>query len=137
MMVIILTIMARQRPYTLVYAPAVKGHLKAIDAKYHALIREKIEEQLQLRPGAETRNRKPLRQPAAFEVDRVEPGQAENTVREQRARLDRQQHHQQHRADAEIEQHREREFWQPFDCDYAGYFLGRLTRDYVDAGANK
>ena len=29
-------------------------------------------------------------------------------MREQRARLDRQQHHQQHRADAEIEQHRER-----------------------------
>src|SRR5205823_6322534 len=65
-LVIILTIMARQRPYTLVYAPAVKGHLRTIDAKYHPLIRERIEEQLSFEPGSETRNRKPLRQPAAF-----------------------------------------------------------------------
>jgi mRNA-degrading endonuclease RelE of RelBE toxin-antitoxin system len=58
--------MARRQPYSLVYAPAVKKHLRAIDAKHHSLIREQIEEQLQFEPSVETRNRKPLRQPAVF-----------------------------------------------------------------------
>ena len=56
--------MARKQPYTLVFASAVTQHLRAIDAKYHALIREKIGEQLRFEPGVETTNRKPLRQPA-------------------------------------------------------------------------
>ena len=58
--------MARRRPYTLIYPPAVNEHLGTIDAKYHRLIREQIEEQLLFEPTVETRNRKPLRQPAAF-----------------------------------------------------------------------
>jgi mRNA-degrading endonuclease RelE of RelBE toxin-antitoxin system len=58
--------MARRKPYTLVYARGVAKHLKAIDAKYDQLIRETIEEQLTFEPGVETRNRKPLRQPAPF-----------------------------------------------------------------------
>jgi mRNA-degrading endonuclease RelE of RelBE toxin-antitoxin system len=62
----IMAIMARRRPYTLIYARGVTEHLKSIDAKYDSLIREKIEEQLLLQPGVETRNRKPLRQPAPF-----------------------------------------------------------------------
>lgn len=62
----IMVTMARRQPYALVYAPAVKNHLQAIDANHHSLIREKIEEQLQFEPGVETRDRKPLRQPAAF-----------------------------------------------------------------------
>jgi mRNA-degrading endonuclease RelE of RelBE toxin-antitoxin system len=62
----ILTIMARKRPYTLAFAAAVTAHLRAVDAKYQALIREKIGERLRFEPGAETRNRKPLRQPALF-----------------------------------------------------------------------
>jgi mRNA-degrading endonuclease RelE of RelBE toxin-antitoxin system len=61
--------MARRQPYSLVYAPAVKRHLKAIDAKYHTLIRENIETQLRFEPSVETRNRKPLRQPAAFAAE--------------------------------------------------------------------
>src|SRR5947207_13599271 len=61
----ILVIMARQR-YTLVYARGVTKHLKGIDAKYDSLIREKIEEQLRFEPNVETKNRKPLRQPAPF-----------------------------------------------------------------------
>lgn len=65
-MAIIVTIMARRRPYTLTYPPAVNDHLGTIDAKYHRLIREKIEKQLLFEPAIETRNRKPLRQPAAF-----------------------------------------------------------------------
>jgi len=58
--------MARRQPYNLIYPPALNGHLGAIDAKYHAFIRQKIEEQLLFEPAVETRNRKPLRQPAAF-----------------------------------------------------------------------
>ena len=62
----ITAIMARRRPYTLAFASEVTKHLRAIDAKYHALIREKIGEQLRFEPAAETTNRKPLRQPALF-----------------------------------------------------------------------
>jgi len=54
-------------PYKLVYAPQVKQHLKAIEPKYFSLIRAKIEAQLRLEPTVETRNRKPLKQPADFE----------------------------------------------------------------------
>jgi hypothetical protein len=60
------TIMARRQPYTLAFASAVSEHLRAIDAKYHGLIREEIGEQLRFDPGVETKNRKPLRQPALF-----------------------------------------------------------------------
>ena len=42
----IMAIMARRRPYTLIYARGVTNHLKSIDAKYDSLIREKSEEQL-------------------------------------------------------------------------------------------
>jgi mRNA-degrading endonuclease RelE of RelBE toxin-antitoxin system len=58
--------MAREQPYNISYDAATKKHLRAIDAKYHSLIRAKIEEHLQFEPDKETRNRKPLRQPAPF-----------------------------------------------------------------------
>jgi hypothetical protein len=58
--------MARQRPYTIIYARGVNRHRDAIDAKYDRLIRDTIKEQLEFEPNVETRNRKPLRQPAAF-----------------------------------------------------------------------
>ncbi len=58
--------MARRQAYNLIYPPAVSEHLGSIAAKYHRLIREKIEEQLLFEPAIETKNRKPLRQPAAF-----------------------------------------------------------------------
>jgi mRNA-degrading endonuclease RelE of RelBE toxin-antitoxin system len=60
--------MARQQPYALIYAPAVKSHLQVIDARHHSLIREKIEEQLLFEPGSETRNRKPLHLPAPLDA---------------------------------------------------------------------
>jgi mRNA-degrading endonuclease RelE of RelBE toxin-antitoxin system len=60
--------MARKKPYEISYDQAVRRHLRAINAKYHALIRAGIEEQLQFEPGSEARNRKPLRQPAPFEA---------------------------------------------------------------------
>jgi mRNA-degrading endonuclease RelE of RelBE toxin-antitoxin system len=60
--------MARKQPYDLSYDQGTKKHLRAIETKYHSLIRTAIEEQLQHEPGKETRNRKPLRQPAPFEA---------------------------------------------------------------------
>jgi hypothetical protein len=60
--------MARKQPYDLSYDQAIKEHLRAIEAKYHSLIRAAIEAQLHHEPGKETRNRKPLRQPAPFEA---------------------------------------------------------------------
>lgn len=57
--------MTRQ-PYTPIYARGVTKHLKYIDAKYDSLIRKEIEEQLRFEPNVETKNRKPLRQPAPF-----------------------------------------------------------------------
>lgn len=65
-MVRIMAIMARRRPFDLVYAPEVRAHLRAIDARHYALIRAKIEEQLRFEPDLETRNRKPLRPPTAL-----------------------------------------------------------------------
>jgi mRNA-degrading endonuclease RelE of RelBE toxin-antitoxin system len=61
-----MTIMTRRQSYTLIYARGVTKHLKSIDAKYDSLIREKVEEQLLFEPNLETKNRKPLRQPAPF-----------------------------------------------------------------------
>jgi mRNA-degrading endonuclease RelE of RelBE toxin-antitoxin system len=58
--------MARKKPYEISYDRATMKHLRAIEGKYHSLIRAAIEKQLQYEPGKETRNRKPLRQPAAF-----------------------------------------------------------------------
>ncbi len=59
--------MARRRRYSPVYARELKQHLRFIDVEYHGLIREAIEEQLFYQPDVETRNRKPLVQPASFD----------------------------------------------------------------------
>ena len=42
--------MARKQPFDLNYDPATKKHLRAIEAKYHSLIRAEIEDQLQFEP---------------------------------------------------------------------------------------
>ncbi len=60
--------MARGQPFNLSYDQATKEQLCAIPAKYHSLIRTAIEEQLLFNPERETRNRKPLQQPAPFEA---------------------------------------------------------------------
>src|SRR5262249_34513120 len=60
---LIVVSMARKQPFSLVYDPEVEQHLRAIEAKYHPLIRDTIEEQLLFEPETETRNRKPLRRP--------------------------------------------------------------------------
>lgn len=60
--------MARKQPFDLAYDQATIEQLQTVDAKYHSLIRAVIEEQLSFEPENETRNRKPLRQPAPFEA---------------------------------------------------------------------
>jgi len=60
--------MARKQPFDLSYDQAIKEHLRAISSKYHSLIRATIEEQLRFEPESESRNRKPLQQPAPFEA---------------------------------------------------------------------
>src|SRR5438105_258838 len=56
-----MVLMAKEPPFALVYAAAVKQHLQAIETKYHSLIRS--EAQLLFEPEVETRNRKPLQRP--------------------------------------------------------------------------
>jgi len=50
-------------PFKIIYDLQVRDHLNAIDKKYLALIKFKIEEQLLFEPNIETRNRKPLTKP--------------------------------------------------------------------------
>lgn len=60
--------MARRQPFSLAYDPEIKEHLQAIEATYHSLIRATIEEQLSFEPETESRNRKLLKRPVAFEA---------------------------------------------------------------------
>ena len=64
-----MVIMAKERPFALVYAAEVKQHLRVIDAKYHSLIRSEIEAQLTYEPDVETHNRKPLQRPMTLGAD--------------------------------------------------------------------
>ena len=61
--------MAKKPPYRLNFAPIVYEHMKCIDAKYHSLIRQAINQQLRFEPLSETRNRKPLLEPTSLEAD--------------------------------------------------------------------
>ena len=58
--------MAKRPRFILVFAPEAIEHLDLIDLKYHGLFRRTINEQLTHTPAKETRNRKPLDQPAPF-----------------------------------------------------------------------
>jgi mRNA-degrading endonuclease RelE of RelBE toxin-antitoxin system len=58
-----------RHPFAITYDPGVKGHLRAIEPKYHSLIVDKIEEQLKFQPDIQTRNRKPLEGPALLGAD--------------------------------------------------------------------
>ena len=72
-----MVIMAKSEPFALVYAEPVKQHLRAIEVKFHALIRSEAEAQLLFEPVQETRNRKPLQRPIAFGAEwelRLGPG---------------------------------------------------------------
>jgi mRNA-degrading endonuclease RelE of RelBE toxin-antitoxin system len=58
--------MARRSRFTISYAPEVYKHLDWIEPKYHRLVETTIREQLAYTPATETRNRKPLEEPASF-----------------------------------------------------------------------
>jgi|SRR5918999_1948600 mRNA-degrading endonuclease RelE of RelBE toxin-antitoxin system len=60
--------MVRRQRYTLVYAPEVKQHVRAVGRQHYSLIRQALEEQLLFEPDIESRNRKPLRQPTVLEA---------------------------------------------------------------------
>lgn len=55
--------------YLLLYSPLVKEHLEAIESRYYTLIREQTEQQWSFEPLVVTRNRKPVRQPAALDAE--------------------------------------------------------------------
>jgi mRNA-degrading endonuclease RelE of RelBE toxin-antitoxin system len=59
-------VMEREETFALIYAAEVKRHLRALDSKYHSLIRAEVEAQLHFEPEVETRNRKPLQRAMAF-----------------------------------------------------------------------
>ncbi|MDZ4685119.1 MAG: hypothetical protein SH850_08515 [Planctomycetaceae bacterium] len=61
--------MVKKVPFALIYADAVKDHLRTIEAKYRSVIRTAIEAQLIHEPDVETRNRKPLKRPIGFGAD--------------------------------------------------------------------
>ncbi|MFI5455490.1 MAG: type II toxin-antitoxin system RelE/ParE family toxin [Isosphaerales bacterium] len=58
--------MAKRPKFTLTFAPEAIEHFDRIESKYHGLLRRAIKEQLAYTPTKETRNRKPLEQPAPF-----------------------------------------------------------------------
>ena|SRR2546421_12329610 len=60
--------MAKRPKFTLAFAPEAIAHLDLIESKHHGLLRRAIKEQLTHTPTQETRNRKPLDQPAPFEA---------------------------------------------------------------------
>ena len=60
--------MAKRPKFTLSFAPQAIEHLDWIESKHHGLLRRAIKEQLTHTPTQETRNRKPLDQPAPFEA---------------------------------------------------------------------
>ena len=53
-------------PYEIVFDVQTESHMRVIDRKLHNLIRQNIEEQLRHQAEVKTRNRKKLREPAAF-----------------------------------------------------------------------
>jgi hypothetical protein len=61
--------MPKRQAYSLVYTASFQRHLKLVEAKYHPLIREILENQLQYQPAVQTRNRKPLKKPMAFQAE--------------------------------------------------------------------
>jgi hypothetical protein len=57
------------KKYFLVYANTFKDHMNFVDAKYHSMIRETLENQLQHEPDVKTQNRKPLKKPMAYHAE--------------------------------------------------------------------
>jgi len=60
--------MAESPKFTPSFAPEAVEHLDLIESKYHGRLRRTIKEQLTSTPTKQTRNRKPLEQPAPFQA---------------------------------------------------------------------
>ncbi|SRR5579883_628942 len=60
--------MAKRPQFRLTFAPETIEHLDRIEPKYHGFLRGTIQEQLTHTPTEETRNRKPMEQPAPFDA---------------------------------------------------------------------
>lgn len=60
--------MAKRPKFAITFAPEAIDHLDRIEPKYHRLLQRAIHEQLTYTPTEETRNRKPLDQPAPFDA---------------------------------------------------------------------
>src|SRR5580692_6096678 len=60
--------MAKRPKFTLSFAPEAIEHLDLVESKHHGVLRRAIRDQLTFTPTEETRNRKPLDQPAPFEA---------------------------------------------------------------------
>jgi len=60
--------MAKRSKFTLTFAPQAIDHVDRIESKYHGLLRRTIKEELTYTPTEETKNRKPLEQPAPFDA---------------------------------------------------------------------
>ncbi|SRR6266849_2395256 len=60
--------MPRQPKHAITFAPEVLDHLGGIERKHHGALQQAIDEQLTYTPAEETRNRKPLEQPAPFDA---------------------------------------------------------------------
>lgn len=58
--------MSKRPRFTLSFAPETIEHMDSIESMYHGLLRRTLKEQLTFTPSEETRNRKPLDQPAPF-----------------------------------------------------------------------
>ena len=54
----------KRKPFSIVYAPAVRDHILAIDKSERSFIRQAIMDKLSNEPNVESRNRKPLKRPA-------------------------------------------------------------------------
>jgi mRNA-degrading endonuclease RelE of RelBE toxin-antitoxin system len=55
--------MTAEKRFEIIYPPIIKQHIRLIEPKYFAVIKESLEQQLQFQPDVETRNRKPLKRP--------------------------------------------------------------------------
>lgn len=58
--------MAKRPKFTLSFAPEAIEQLDMFESKHHGLLRRTLNEPLTHRPNTQTRNRKPLDQPAPF-----------------------------------------------------------------------
>jgi mRNA-degrading endonuclease RelE of RelBE toxin-antitoxin system len=58
--------MPRPARFKLIFAPETVEHLDAVEPRFFRLLQEAMDEQLTHTPTRQTRNRKPLEQPAPF-----------------------------------------------------------------------